>query len=79
MTNSLYSLNNVNNTYTTTPFTPTGTNWYLSASKGGQNIYFQNLSSFKSWSSTCCQGSRNAIFGGNYNGWSINYNNPIKH
>ena len=74
---TLYNFNRYNNTLTQTNFTPTADNWFISASGNGNTYYFQNLSSFKHWSNTCCGQSRDAIASGQFGNYSISYNRPI--
>lgn len=74
---TLYNFNRYNNTLTQTNFVPTTDNWFISASGNGNTYYFQNLSSFKHWSDTCCGRSRDAIASGHFGDYSISYNSPI--
>ena len=74
---TLYNFNRYNNTLTQTNFSPTANNWFISASGNGNTYYFQNLSSFKHWSNTCCGQSRDAIASGQLGNYSISYNRPI--
>ena len=74
---TLYNFNRYNNTLTQTNFSPTTNNWFISASGNGNTYYFQNLSSFKHWSNTCCGQSRDAIASGQFGDYSISYNRPI--
>ena len=74
---TLYNFNRYNNTLTQTIFSPTANNWFISASGNGNTYYFQNLSSFKHWSNTCCGQSRDAIASGQFGNYSISYNRPI--
>ena len=74
---TLYNFNRYNNTLTQTNFVPTTDNWFISASGNGNTYYFQNLSSFKHWSDTCCGRSRDAIASGQFGDYSIAYNRPI--
>ena len=73
---TLYNFNRYNNTLTQTSFSPTANNWFISASGNGNTYYFQNLSSFKHWSNTCCGQSRDAISSGQFGNYSISYNRP---
>ena len=74
---TLYNFNRYNNTLTQTNFSPTANNWFISASGNGNTYYFQNLSSFKHWSNTCCGRSRDVIASGQFGDYSISYNRPI--
>ena len=75
--NTFYNFNKFNNTLTQTSFSPTSSNWYISASGNGGTLYFPNLSSFKHWSNTCCGGSRDAISSGQLGNYKISYNRPL--
>lgn len=68
----LYS--NLGGGYDSTPFTPTSTNWLLSAQKGNNVMYFNSVLAFNKWSDGCCGSTRNAINTGTLNGYSINFN-----
>lgn len=76
-TGTYYSFNRYNNSLAQSSFSPTSTNWFISASGKGQTYYFPNLSSFKHWSNTCCGQSRDAISSGKLGDYTISYNRPL--
>lgn len=71
----LYSFNKFNNSVSqNNSFNPTNNNWLISANNGKSSYYFPNLSSYNNWASTCCGQSANAIYSGNFNGYTIQRN-----
>lgn len=72
--NSMYTYDRYSQKKTSVPFIPKSDNWYISASKANENIYFPNLSSYNNWASTCCSDSYNSITSGTFGDYKIKYN-----